>query len=107
MKKWPPINEALQGCLTPDEVAAGAVAYDVNHWKGAIPMADPMKQQYTCEKHGDIGAAVLAIMGYDRETGEIVDQFVGCVRCYVDFMRTNICTANPYPGKPEDGESTH
>lgn len=32
-ENWPPINEALQGCLTEEEVAAGAVAYDVDYHK--------------------------------------------------------------------------
>ena len=68
---------------------------------------DPMKQQYTCEKHGEIAAAVITILGYDRETGETADEFVGCVRCYVEFLRENICTAIPVPKGPEDGESTH
>ncbi len=58
-------------------------------------MADPMKTQYNCEKHGEIGGAVISIMGYDRETGEIIDEFAGCARCYVAFLRENVCVATP------------
>lgn len=70
-------------------------------------MADPMKQQYVCEVHGDIAAAVMTVLGYDRETGDTVDEFVGCVRCYVEFLRENVTVAKPVGPGPEDKETEH
>ena len=55
----------------------------------------PEKPQYTCEKHGDISCAVITTVAFDRDTGDIVDEFVGCGKCYVEFMRANICVAIP------------
>ncbi len=51
MKKKPPINEALQGCLTPEEVAAGGVAYDVDYWgiEDSVSSVVKPKVFYMCD----------------------------------------------------------
>ncbi len=50
MKKLRPINEALQGCLTAEEKAAGAVAHDGYPFVGIKPKVFLMSDLVTVMK---------------------------------------------------------
>ena len=63
---------------------------------------DPMKQQYECDKHGNIGGQVISVIVFDRVTGEIEDQDVFCNRCNIEWLRNNVCVAKPVAASPLD-----
>jgi hypothetical protein len=63
---------------------------------------DPMKQQYECEKHGNIGGQVYTVAVMDRDTGEVADEQVFCNQCHIDFLRLNVSVATPMESSPLD-----
>ncbi len=63
---------------------------------------DPMKQQYECKLHGNIGGQVLTVAVMDRDTGEVADEQVFCNQCHLDFLRLNVSVATPVAPSPLD-----
>jgi hypothetical protein len=61
-----------------------------------------MKQQYECEKHGNIGGQVYTVAVMDRDTGEVADEQVFCNQCHIDFLRLNVSVATPVEPSPLD-----